>query len=361
MIVILDSNILTADFRMLGNNFKLLLNFLNRTDSTLAIPKVVMLEVKNNFLSELQKAQTAVEKEIAGLKGRIGNITLANPLSDGWLEREYKQYSESLDKKLINIGAVILDHPNVSHQAVIERAVPKKKPFKPNGDGYRDTLIWESVLEVLESKQKAVALVSRNSHDFCVKGRNSMFLHDDLKMDLLQREIPNEKLKFYVDLKDFLEDLVLPNFEKHEELREKIIQQQYPFENLNTIILSKLSNVVNDKHSDVNEIYFENEFEGPRFLGMDHKGKLVVKDIREISKQELYISMEMLSVAHFEGVVRKINFRQKEGYINFYQSEDNMQYFEVTKMVVINTHFNLIFSNVTNDITTVEIETVQEI
>lgn len=358
MIVILDSNIFISDFYMAGNNFNLFMDFLNRTDNELYVPRVVLLEVKNNFKGEMKKARDRIQGQMNGLKRRIGDIKLENPLTDNYIEQEFQLYSEEFDKKLKNIGAEILEHPNVSHQAIVERAIYNKKPFKLNGTGYRDTLIWESVIELLENQETSVALITRNIDDFCTKG-NVYCIHDDLKADIINHEISGDKLYFYSDLKMFLKDFVLPQFDRQEELEEKILNREFPFENLDNIIYPRLSEILDDHYSEINDVYFEREFERPHLLQIYREGNLEVKDIRKISEIETYISMEMLSVATFGGIVRRSNFTQKSDYIHVHPSDDNTMYFEVTNNKIIKTSLNIIFSNHSNKIVSVEIENVE--
>lgn len=358
MIVILDSNIFTADFHMSGNNFNLFMDFLNRTDSKLYVPRVVLLEVKNNFKGGMQKARDGIQGQITGLKRRIVDIKLENPLTDNYIEQECQLYFEEFDEKLKSIGAEILEHPNVSHQAIVERAIYKKKPFKQNGTGYRDTLIWESVIELLENQETSVALITRNIDDFCNKG-NVYCLHDDLKADIIKHEISGDRLYFYSDLKMFLKDFVLPQFDRQEDLEEKILNRKFPFENLDNIIFPRLSEILDDRYSEINEVYFEREFERLHLLQIYREGDLKVKDIRKISELETYISMEMLNVAIFEGIVKKNNFTQKSNYIHFRPSDNNIMYFEVTNNKIIKTSLNMIFSNHSNKIVSVEIENVE--
>ena len=298
LIVILDSNIFTADFHMAGNNFKLLIDFLRRTDNKLVVPKIVLLEVKHNFENELKKAQKKIQHEIDNLKRRIGNIHLDNPLTNEFLKHEHRSYCKQFEKKLIDIDAEILEHPNISHEFIAKRAVYKKKPFKQNGDGYRDLLIWESIINLLQSQEKPVILVTKNTKDFCSSNNNS--LHEDLKMDLIQRKVSNNKLFLYGDLKMFLEDFVLPKFDKNNEFKEKIVKNEYPFENINNLISLKISEVLENPYSDANEIYFEKEFEMPRLFKIYAIHNLKVKDVRKISEKEVYISLEVINVVTFE-------------------------------------------------------------
>jgi hypothetical protein len=43
----------------------------------------------------------------------------------------------------------------VSHDAVVERALERRQPFDTAGhNGYRDALLWETVLELLRDESR---------------------------------------------------------------------------------------------------------------------------------------------------------------------------------------------------------------
>jgi hypothetical protein len=67
--------------------------------------------------------------------------------------------------------------PRVSHEEVVKRDLLRRKPFGESGKGYRDTLIWETVLAELRREQSQMALVSHNIKDFAGPDR---MLHADL-------------------------------------------------------------------------------------------------------------------------------------------------------------------------------------
>ena len=59
--------------------------------------------------------------------------------------------------------------PQVSHADLVERDLSSRKPFSPTGKGYRDALIWESVVELCTDLTDADTLifVTDNKSDFC--------------------------------------------------------------------------------------------------------------------------------------------------------------------------------------------------
>jgi hypothetical protein len=77
-------------------------------------------------------------------------------------------YDTELRARLNELGAVIIPVPSVSHQVVLTRALENRRPFDADGrDGYRDVLVWHSLLDVAELGHEAIVFVTNNTSDFC--------------------------------------------------------------------------------------------------------------------------------------------------------------------------------------------------
>lgn len=101
--------------------------------------------------------------------------------------------------------AEVLPLPAVSHAALLEADLGQKKPFKENGVGYRDALIWHSLLEAGARYAKdGVWLVSDNVTDFG-RGKGE---EPQLAPELLrQAEDANLHVRWARTLKQLIEDL----------------------------------------------------------------------------------------------------------------------------------------------------------
>lgn len=68
-------------------------------------------------------------------------------------ERFAVEYEQLLRERLEQIGAELLAYPTVDHDVIAGRAIRRRAPFDPGGNGYRDALHWHSFLELLESQE----------------------------------------------------------------------------------------------------------------------------------------------------------------------------------------------------------------
>jgi PIN domain len=90
--------------------------------------------------------------------------------------------------------------PNTDVPTLLERSVAERRPFQSKGRGFRDALIWETVLELAVDDE--VALVTDNWKDFA-KGDNNA-LHSDLKEDLTNRGLPEDRVQLVRSLEAFI-------------------------------------------------------------------------------------------------------------------------------------------------------------
>ena len=77
-------------------------------------------------------------------------------------------YDAELRARLEKLYAAIIPVPSISHQVDLIRAMESRRPFDPEGrNGYRDVLIWRSLLEFIELHHEKIAFVAGNTKDSC--------------------------------------------------------------------------------------------------------------------------------------------------------------------------------------------------
>jgi hypothetical protein len=130
------------------------------------------------------------------------------------VEAETKRYREFLLDELKKAGGRMLAYPTIAHEKVVRRELQRKKPFKQNGSGYRDLLIWESVRSVAHSGHERIAFVTANVKDFAAGER----LHTDLAADILNPD----RLKLFTSLRDFNARHIFPRLQAVERLHQEL-------------------------------------------------------------------------------------------------------------------------------------------
>lgn len=212
MLLVFDSSILCQDLRFTGTAARVLFGNVRVVPVMVAVPEVVVDEVTNHFRERLAKARLTLTEAHKKLSILIPeSADLPDPVN---VERETLQYREFLLKQLSAVQGRILPYPNISHQKIVKRELQRRKPFKENGSGYRDLLIWESLRSLTFSGHERIAFVTANVKDFIADAQ----LHEDLAADILNPD----RVEVFASLKEFNEKHVIPRLEVVDRFNEEL-------------------------------------------------------------------------------------------------------------------------------------------
>lgn len=238
LIIVLDTNVLCRDFYAKGADMKLLFKMAN-----IIIPEVVFDESLNKHKEKLREAGNNIKNKMDEYN-RLVNGKIAIDIVGNY-DEEDTQYEEFLIGLLIEHGSYPpQEYPNVPHKEVVRRAIERKKPFKANGKGgYRDYLVWRSVLDVVKESSRTmpseiVHFISENTNDFADVG-DKRKLHPDLLQEMEQLQIDSEKLIFWPSLRAFIETIVKPELAKveaEEKLKQELLENERLLEEVSTYI-----------------------------------------------------------------------------------------------------------------------------
>lgn len=140
MRVVIDSNLLIADYHQSSPSFQLLSRAAERCGVVLQIPEIVVDEVVNKHREECAKAwdkKAALDREAKRLFGPASGCSFTGEIRETFPDR--------LSTRLQEAGVRILPYPKTEHKKLARHAMQKRKPFQGENKGYRDALIWETV------------------------------------------------------------------------------------------------------------------------------------------------------------------------------------------------------------------------
>ncbi|TPV48006.1 DUF4935 domain-containing protein [Pseudarthrobacter phenanthrenivorans] len=130
----------------------------------LLIPEVVLMEAVN-VVARLWKEQQGVLG-----KAKVGDLGLQGDVDSliESIQQRIDDYEERLRSRLSELGADLVSTPNVDHLEIARRASAGVAPYQgKTKDGYRDTLIWLTVLDIAKNRPNdEVWFVSDNAQDF---------------------------------------------------------------------------------------------------------------------------------------------------------------------------------------------------
>lgn len=161
-----------------------------RGDVKIVVPDVVIREAARHFGPAVH-TQLAPSSRLVRMLNVLGVTDL--PDLDAITEaigEPAEFYAAHLRRRLESHGAVVAPVPEVSQEQILARDLAGRKPFRSggkgqSGKGYRDTLIWETILELVRDlpEDEIIYFVTTNTDDFG-KGKDGG-LADDLEEDLV--------------------------------------------------------------------------------------------------------------------------------------------------------------------------------
>ena len=212
VIVILGTSVLCQDIRLTGSGARVFLGNVKLIPATILVPEVVIDEVTNHFREKLEAAQ----REFAQAQRRLTAL-LSDPrptLESAPIECAASEYRQSLLKQLSDAGGRTLPYPDIPHHKIVERDLMRRKPFKRDGSGYRDLLIWESVRRVMRGGHERIAFLTANTRDFAANGE----IHGDLATDVLNPK----RIELFTSLKEFNNRHIHPRQQTADRLQQEL-------------------------------------------------------------------------------------------------------------------------------------------
>lgn len=159
MHVLLDTNIYLSDLTFGKPEHEALRNFLRTSRASIVMPNLVRREVEKNIKSKAEAELSKLRQLYIVSLGVIAEIP-TNELAERAIKDKFA--FELSRNRVQEVG-----YGEVSLEAIIERSLSETPPFKSKGKGFRDALIWYSLLEYLRTNpEHKVAFITDNSKDF---------------------------------------------------------------------------------------------------------------------------------------------------------------------------------------------------
>lgn len=195
--IILDTNILPGDWWLQSPNLHVLMDALGRLGGHLNIPRAVLDETVNLYRRALVEAHDKMANANHLMKRVLPDV-LFDSLPSEAIAGHVHDYEDELRLMMEALHIHVVEYPEVPHQQVVERLLAGRRPFQSQDKGYRDYLVWMSVLSVLEDVEGTVVFVSRNTKDFA--DATGVGLHPDLVEELRERGHSDDSVLYFSSL-----------------------------------------------------------------------------------------------------------------------------------------------------------------
>lgn len=185
--------------------------------------QIVEDEVVNKYRERLEEAQNKLHQDIVSLS-RLLQIHIQSPYTQEQISTTVDQYRKLFPDKLLEKlfpWPRRVPHPGqeLLHSELLARALNRRKPFSEKGSGYRDALIWHSILWIAETygvENDPIAFVTSNTRDFADSNNQ---LHPDLCADLVTRGFANNSVILFPDMRSFVDQQIIQQFVRLDKLK----------------------------------------------------------------------------------------------------------------------------------------------
>ena len=176
-IIVVDTNILYSTPSLRHHYFQSLSDNAEKWGVKLVVPEVVYMET----VKVVRRVWGETAVAVSNLKvGQFG-MNSEKAVIEAKIQADMESYPDDLRERLASLGFEIVPVPNIPHIEIAERSAERRAPYVAGAsdprqipkDGYRDTLIWLTVMDVAKSNPDAeVWFVSTNNKDFGPSGQN---------------------------------------------------------------------------------------------------------------------------------------------------------------------------------------------
>lgn len=266
------------------------------------IPRIVLEETRNRFREDLEEQCEKLNRAIRRYAHLTGAEFVDLP-SEATVEQHVAAYQARFLKWIDNAGGVVLDYPDVSHELLASLDVNKVKPFGGDKAGYRDALIWFSILELLAKGKKPAIFVSQNTRDFAAGSQPAQrSLHLDLIEQLRQRGHPADSVRFVGSLDDFVRMFVEPRLVELDEIARQLNAGAYPLLDPEQVLAERFDGLMEGLgvELDPTAIGFSEDADSAAFLGTTGSYSVEDATVKRLSESELLIDVDAWIECEFE-------------------------------------------------------------
>ncbi len=356
-IVILDTNVIYDDFRFIGQNADLFYSSLEYIGFKLYIPKVVFDEILNKYAQDIDEFKNSYNK--IHLKSRkLFKSFPSSLINDDYINGQKIEYQHFLTDYFNKFGTIIETYPKTSHRKIINRMLSGKKPFNINKEkGYKDFLIWETIIDILKKEKKPIVFITDNFNDFA---DNNGYLHKDLIDDLVNNGFESNDVILLRTLKDFRKKYIEPGLKVQEDIWNQLEENKYPKLNLEELINDKLPNLAFEFESTSACLGYNQDYKNMRIIAIDNIYNFKIFDILMLYPDKLFIILLVFADCKIK-YNKLIRYSSEAGcpkYPVWHQEYINEEYttgYDYKKVCFI---INIVFNQNSSKVESIAIETL---
>lgn len=176
-VVILDTTTLSKALGLGSADWLRLLSLSETKLIELIVPELVLMEAGRQWEERFHESSAAINAAHDKRAETLQDFGLES--SDRFVESHNLSRSSYVSEKsavLSRYKARVAPLPATSVRQLVELDLDRRKPFSGDGKGFRDALIWETVVELSNAEVPPIFFVSNNTKDFC-NGQGKLHEH----------------------------------------------------------------------------------------------------------------------------------------------------------------------------------------
>ena len=225
MKVFFDSTVFCSDFYLSREMFRIVISLAASKGYRLYVPEVVKMEVERKHAEAIAELSTEVLRKTERRSDDLLPPGSAAELFRGVhvaLGKASCRFGERFEQRLSEAGITVIPIPDVPHRDLVMRAVQRRKPFtsepkKKRKGGYRDALIWLTILGVSSEEDEPVAFITNNIEDFYASEDGNR-VHPHLASDLTAARLRSDTVTLYRNLAEFVDKIIVPDLKRADEI-----------------------------------------------------------------------------------------------------------------------------------------------
>lgn len=358
MLIVIDSNVLLRDCRLTSPSIRQIEKALEHCDDLhLAIPEIVIDEAASTF-EKMMRAENAGLRKVARAMRRLSDVPTVAPLSDADIENLRDAYRNNIVEWAARLGASTLAYPTTPHRDVVARLHAGRRPFKGEEDGYRDHLIWLSVLDVASSTGDGLVFVTDNVADFATKDGD---LHPHLVEDVINLGLPADRIRRISF--NGLTEIVKPCLEQADrraqldDIRRALEREAYGQLQLTDTLPDVLRDALQNVDLGAFDVEFPPEFEEPTVTTVYGIDDVEVLAIEPLSENEFVIDVSGIMECDVEFFIEKPEawYLEEGAQVSIFEHDWNERYAWAGQTTNLRFTMKLAFDESTSQITSHEV------
>lgn len=363
MRLVLDSSVITErDWHLSGPAAQALLAASRRGRLRLVVPELVIREVVNSHRERERALSHKLDDTRAKLRRLQGARSADVPHPDDHPPRN-DAYGSDLRDQLARARAHIPEIPEATHEELVTRALGRRRPFDKQGRaGYRDALIWHTVLEVV-TRGEQTALATDNRSDFADED-DPVKPHTHLRDDLEAHGLDAYSVRICQSLEEAVQLVLEPAQEVIERLSRRLAEDDgWRNEVEGRMEQAALSEA---SYADDTGVHIDIQTSGEPFAGdindseledVQNFGPADIRDAYTLSETELIVRLEMSAEAVYRLEVSTAGFwrdpRQVPGDLDL-SGDERHAYFSGFADVTL--HFGARYNATKDELTDIELD-----